>query len=144
MILPTQARYALVNSTNDNHIDDKIFGQPFALGALDTALPLSLAPADLFVVPHQVNHNLEDFDSILERLIGLAKPDAIVLIAAPAANGNKEIALPALGTKGFQLVSSIPSGAECLALYSSGTEEKQQPETKLTNGTHPREGNYRQ
>lgn len=77
MILPTQVRYALVNGINDNHTDDKIFGQPFALGALDTSLPPELAPADLFVILHQVIHNLKDFNGILERLIGLAKPDAI-------------------------------------------------------------------
>lgn len=139
MILPNQVRYALVNGTNDNHTDNKIFGQPFALGALDTTLPPDLAPADLFVIPHQVNHNLKDFNGILERLISLAKPDAIVLITAPAASHNKEIALPALKNKGFQLVSFIPSGIECLALYSSGTKEKQQPEKELTNGYHKEE-----
>ena len=44
MILQTQVRYALVNGINDNHTDDKIFGQPFALGALDTTLPQTLHP----------------------------------------------------------------------------------------------------
>lgn len=138
MILPTQVRYALVNGTNDNHTDDKIFGQPFSLGPLDTTLPPDFAPADILVIPHQVNLNLKDFNGILERLIGLAKPDANVLIAAPAASDNKESALDALKTKGFQLVSFIRSGAECLALYS-GTKEKQQPEEKLTNGYHQEE-----
>jgi acyl transferase domain-containing protein/NADPH:quinone reductase-like Zn-dependent oxidoreductase/NAD(P)-dependent dehydrogenase (short-subunit alcohol dehydrogenase family) len=139
MILPTQVRYALVNDTNDNHTDDKIFGQPFALGALDTTLAPDLAPADLFVIPHQVNHNLKDFNGVVERLLGLAKPGAIVLIAAPAGSNNKEIALSALKTKGFQLVSFIPSGAECLALYYSSTKDKQQSEKKLTNGYHKEE-----
>lgn len=139
MILPTQVRYALVNGTNDNQTDDKIFGQPFALGTLDTTLPPDLAPADLFVIPHQASNNLQDFNGIFERLMGLAKPGAIVLIAAAAAGNNTEIALPALKTKGFQLVSFIPSGAECLALYSSGTSEKQQPEKQLTNGYHKEE-----
>ena len=138
IILPTQVRYALVNSTNNN-TDDKIFGQPFALGALDTTSPTDHAPADLFVIPHQVVHDLEDFNGILECLIGLAKPDGLVLIAAPAVGNRKEIALHALRAKGFQLVSSISSGAECLALYSCGTKRNQQPEKQLTNGNHKKE-----
>ena len=133
MILPTQVRYALVNGTNDNHTDDRVPGQVFALGALDTTLPPDLAPADLFVIPHQVNQDFKDFNGILERLVGLANPDAIVLIAAPAASNNKETALPALKIKGFQLVSFIPSGAEGLALFSSGTK------AKYTNGIHKEE-----
>ena len=139
MILPTQVRYALVNGTYDNHKDNAIFGQPFALGALDTVLSPDLAPADLIIISRQVNHNLKDFDGILERLMTLAKPTAIVLIAAPAACDYKEIALPALKTKGFQLISSIPSGADRLALYSSGATEKQEPEKKLVNGYHREE-----
>ncbi|KAL8660348.1 MAG: hypothetical protein Q9202_006619 [Teloschistes flavicans] len=133
MILPTQIRYALVNGTNDNHIDGKISGQPFALGSSDIALPLDRAPADLVVIPHQVNHSLKDLNGILERLIGLARPDAKILVAAPAANNDKETMLPALNAEDFQIVSCIPSGAECLALYT-GTKGKQQAERNLTNG----------
>ena len=114
-------------------------GQPFALGALDTDFSPEIAPADLIVISHRVNHNLKDFNGIIERLMGLAKPDAIVLITAPAASNNKEIALPALRPKGFQLLSFIPLGAECLALYSSGATEKQEPEKKLVNGYHKEE-----
>ena len=136
MILPTQVRYALVHGTYDNHQDDAIFGQPFALGALDTVLSPDLAPADLIVVSHHVDHSPKDFDGILESLMSLAKPDAIVLLAAPAACNYKENALPALKAKRFRLVSFIPSGAECLALYSSGATEKQDTEKQLVNGNH--------
>ena len=139
VILPTQVRYALVNSSSDNNyaadIDDNIIGQSFALGALDDSLPIDIAPADLFVIPYQVSNNLKKkLDRILERLIHLATPNAMVLIAAAAASNNEEIASPALKAKGFQLISYIPAGTEYLALYSSGSKEKQQPE-KLTNGT---------
>lgn len=139
MILPSQIRYALVDGTIDNHTDNNIFGQPFALGALNTPLSPDIVPADLFIIRHHINHELKEFNGIVERLVGLAKPGAIVLITAPAAGNKREIALSALKTKGFQLVSFIPSGAECLALYSSGTEEKQQPEKKLTNDYHKEE-----
>ena len=131
MIRPTQIRYALVNGTNDNHTDET-FGQLFALDALDSTLPLELEPADLFVIPHQVSHNLEDLNGILERLISLAKPDAIFIIAAPAVSNKQKVVLPVLKTKGFELVSFIPSGEEGLTLYS-GTKEKP------TNGYHKEE-----
>ena len=138
MILPTQIHYALINNASHNHPSDQVFGQPFALGALDTPLPANLPAADLFIIPHHVNNKIKNLDSILERALGLAKPDATVLIAAPASSENKEIALPALKTKGFHLLSSIPSGTESLFLYSSGTNEKQ-PSEKLTNGYHKEE-----
>lgn len=111
IVLPIQVRYALINGSNENPIDDKIFGQSFALDALDTTL--DLASANLFVISHQVNHDIKNFNSIVERFIGLVKPSANFLIAAPAAGNNKEITLPALKTKGFKLVSFIPSGADC-------------------------------
>ena len=138
MILPTQVRYALVNASNANHGNGEIFGQPFALGALNTVLPSNLALADLFVVRRKASQAFEDFNGILERLVSLARPDAIVIISVPAASFNKEVALPALKNKGFQLISSISSGAECLALYHS-IKEKHQPEITLINGFHKEE-----
>jgi NADPH:quinone reductase-like Zn-dependent oxidoreductase/NAD(P)-dependent dehydrogenase (short-subunit alcohol dehydrogenase family) len=144
VIFSTQVRYAVVDGGSDNDpatdIDDDIFGQPFALGALDAPLPADIASADLFLISHQVSNDLkEGLDSILERLIHMAKPGAVVVIAAPAAASNiEEIALPTLKAKGFELVSCMPAGAECLVLYKhTGSNEKQRPE-KLTNGT-PRE-----
>lgn len=138
-ILPTQVRYALAHGAYDNHNENSTFGQPFALGDLGTVLSPEIAPADLVIISHGVDHNLKDFNDILERLMSLAKPDAIVLIAAPVACNYKEVALPALRTKGFQLRSFIPSGAECLALYTSAATEKQEPEKKLVNGYHMEE-----
>ena len=138
IILPTQVHYAVIDGAKHNHVDNQVFGQPFALGALDAPLPSNIAPADLFIIPQKVNHRIKNFNDIVERVLGLAKPDAMVLIAAPASSEDQEIALPPLKAKGFHLMSSIPSGTESVVLYSSGTNAKQQS-GRLTNGYHKEE-----
>ena len=100
-ILPTQVRHTLAHGACDNHNHNSILGQLFAVGALDTVSSPDIAPADLIVVSHRVSYNFKDFNGILERLMSLAKPDAIVLITTPAASNNKQVALPVLRIKGF-------------------------------------------
>lgn len=139
VIFPSQVRYAVVNGGSNNDpaadIDGDIFGQPFALGASDASLAADVASAELFLIPHQVSIDLkEGLESILERLIHTAKPGAVVVIAAPAAAAADNIGT--LTDKGFELISSMPAGAESLALYRhSGSNEKQRYGT-FTNGTH--------
>jgi zearalenone synthase (highly reducing iterative type I polyketide synthase) len=137
-ILPSQVRYALVQGTGDE-VDSNIFGQPFALGGLDGPSDPNITPADVFIIPSHVSTDLKsDIDRILDRLIGLAKPGAVVLMAAgAAASGDIEFAPSALKGRGFECTSLIPLEDEWLALYVSKSEEKKQQE-KLTNGTHPK------
>ncbi|KAE8350731.1 phenolpthiocerol synthesis polyketide synthase ppsB [Aspergillus coremiiformis] len=143
IILPTQVRYALVDAKVDNDpagdIDDDIFGKPFALGTQDTPLSADIAPADLFVIPHCVSNNHKhDLDSILERLLSLAKPGAVVAFAAAISN-SKEIS--ALKAKGFECTFNALSDGERLALYYRG-HETQEPENLtngITNGVHRKE-----
>ena len=136
MILPTQLRYTLIDGTNTDHGDDELFGRLFALDALDTISSPNVSPADLFVISHKSGQGLRNFNSVVERLIGLANPNAMVLISTPAADKTQEIALATLKTKGLQLVSFIPSGAECLALYSAGSKGTHEHKEALTNGFH--------
>ncbi|MCJ1312675.1 Reducing polyketide synthase rads1 [Agyrium rufum] len=131
MILPNQVRYALMEGTGDEQTNNKVFGQPFALGAADTTLSPDLNLADLIVVPDGVDRDAEDFNGVLERLFSLAKPDALVLVAGLVA--GKEIAFPAFQTKGLQLSSFIPSGSEGIALY------KQQLPKEVADGRHQKD-----
>lgn len=137
LILPSQVHYAVANGSSNNDpaadIDGDIFGQPFSLGASDAPLPVDVASAELFLIPHQVFIDLkEGLESILERLIPIAKPGTMVLIATPAAAGDIGI----LTDKSFELISFMPAGDKCLALYrNTGSNEKQSNGT-LTNGTH--------
>lgn len=141
VLLPIKVRYAVVDGGSNNDsatdIDNNTFGRPFALGALGAPLPADIASADLFVVPYQVSNNFKQgLDSILERLIRVAKPGAVVVIAAPAAAASniEEITSPMLKAKGFEIVSCMSASAECLVLYRyTGSNEKQRLE-KLTNG----------
>ena len=138
VILPSQVRYAVANGGNSNDptadINRDIFGQPFSLGAPDAPLPADLASAELFVVSHQVFIDVkESLEVILERLIRMAKPGAVVAIAAPVAAGD----VGALTNNDFELISSMPG----LALYRhTGSNDKQSDGTltnrTLTNGTH--------
>jgi len=135
-ILPTQVHYAVANSdiaTIANNASD-IFGQPFALGALDEPLPANLL-ADLLLIPHQVSKSIEEgLDNILERFMRMANPGAFVVIAAPAAGKAEKVAIPALKAKGFELIFSMP-GPESLSVYrNTGSNGKQQLEN-LDNGT---------
>lgn len=141
IILPTQVRYALVNSSTDNDyaadIEDNILGRPFAFGPLDAPLAADIAPADLFVIPYHVSNRLKkDLDSVLERLIRLAKPDAMVLVVFAAATGDSgKLPSLVLMANGFKLVSCIPAGFNSLALYHLGNKEKTQPERPSNGAT---------
>lgn len=144
-ILPTRVRYAIVESSSEKDAamtSADIFGQPFALNTSDAAVPADNASADLILVPHQVGKQLKDsLDSILERLILMTKPGALVIIAGPAAASNiTEITSPKLKAKGFELVSSMSAGAEDVVLYRHiVSNKKSQTGKPITNGTHREE-----
>ncbi|KAF1962478.1 hypothetical protein CC80DRAFT_499849 [Byssothecium circinans] len=135
LILPSQVRYALVHGTGDDHNDT--FGKPFALGSLDEPPDPSITPADVFIIPRHVITELRSgIGRILDRLFGLAKPSAVVLMAAEAcASDDIECASRALKTRDFERVSLIPSEGDWLALFSSGSEDTRPP-GRLANGIH--------
>lgn len=137
IINQSQVRYALVNSSTDNNrdadVEDKMSGQSFALGPVDRPLAADIPPADLILVPYHVKNNLgRDLASIIERLMGLAKPDATVLIVD--SDDNVKVFSSVLTAKGFELVASVPAGVGSLTLHQFGNKEKTQSE-RLTNGS---------
>lgn len=143
MILPSQVRFAVVNSVNSNSHgadnDGRAVGRSFALSAMDSPSTTDIALADLFVIPYEVSKNLENsLDSTLKSLVRLAKPDALVLVTGVPTSNEERIMPSRLKDKGFRFVSSIPAGPEYITLFSSGSEENQQLE-KLPNGTPTRE-----
>ena len=95
MSWPTALRDLMTTSRENLHHAQELQKRAHDKGAK----PRSYAPGEKFI--HNVFH-----------VSLLAEPDAIILITAPAASNNKEIALPALKTKGFQLASFIPSCTE--------------------------------
>jgi hypothetical protein len=127
-ILSTQVHYALVNTSDGTKNDADIFGQPFELGELEGPLPTDIAPADMLVISERVN-KLKGLKGILERLIGLTKPDATVVVVA-----TNDAIVAALEVKGFQLISNI-QGTEPLSLYS----RKEALRRMTTNGTTKQE-----
>ena len=138
VILSSHVRYAMLDDGSSKphtaDVDESVFGKSFTLGALSTPESKDIARADLILIPHKVSNDLaRSPDSNLERLSLMAKPGAIIIIAAPAAAGNiEEVASPTLKAKGFELVSTIPAPSERLVLYRhTGSNEKQ-----LTDGVH--------
>jgi hypothetical protein len=135
--LPTQVHYALVNSTNVSDaadVEGKGFGQTFSLGPLGSPLAAKRAPADVFVIEYHVSNILqEDFDSVLERLIHLAKPAATFPIVG-ATSGSGKLPSPMLKTKGLDHESFITVGTESLILYRCDKKDATQSE-ELVNGS---------
>lgn len=132
IVLPSQVRYGVVRGNADSKAE--VLGQPFALEA---PLAADVAHADLFVIPHNVSQNSQDFESVSESLARLAKPDAMILMvsAAPNDDGATSSSPPGhVPLQGFELVSCTPTGADSLALYHYATKNQTQPE-RLTNGS---------
>jgi NADPH:quinone reductase-like Zn-dependent oxidoreductase/NAD(P)-dependent dehydrogenase (short-subunit alcohol dehydrogenase family) len=125
LITPAHVRYGVIEDSSDKALlAENIFGQPFALGASDESLPVDTASADLIVVPHQVN------DSILERLLRMAKPGPVVVVAVSPS--------PVFNSKGFEVVTTISAGTERLFLYKRTDNDEKKLPRKIGNGT-PRE-----
>ncbi|KAF2258097.1 reducing polyketide synthase [Lojkania enalia] len=141
-ILPNQIRYAILNSVDESFTPDnqeRVFGKPFALNALDSESGMEKGLADLLILPNQISYNLDNQSGrVLERIIQLAKPEALLLLVGDATSDKEHIVPLTLKDKGFTLVYSIPAGNEYIALYSSSSKEMQKLE-RLTNGTHAKE-----
>ncbi|KAI1263636.1 KR domain-containing protein [Xylariaceae sp. FL1019] len=131
-ILPAQVRYALLEGdASDTDKADTRTGQPYALGPVDHPLPANLTPADLVVIPYFPNDTSNHLRGNLNRLMALAKPEAVVLIVST----TEEV--PLLSSifkgKGFQSVFSGAAGCGDLALSYFSNRTTSQPQT-LTNG----------
>ena len=139
ILLPHQVHYAVIDGDDGSgvaiDVSSNVFGQPFALSSLDVPLPAGIASADLFLIPAHATNNLkEGLNSTLERLALMAKPGAITIITADA-NQIEDIVSPTLEAKGFELVSSGPSGGEQVALYRNNGSVKKQRSESFTHGT---------
>ncbi|KAL6405245.1 putative KR domain-containing protein [Ilyonectria robusta] len=139
VINQTQIRYALANTADDEGpkgIDEDMLAQSFPLGPLDAPLAADIAHADLIVIPYHAIEDLKaDTDSIVERLISLAKPDSTVLLVdsdASSVGGNKFTSV--LAAKGFELSTSTPAGVGSLTLQQFSNKKSAQPE-RLSNGS---------
>lgn len=121
-VSPNRVHFAVATHKDGAGKPASSFGHAFELGDSGSPLPSDLPPADLLVVSPAVT-KLDNFDAILERALGLAKPDAIALVAA-----NTGAAKSVLQVGGFEIVSSIED-AEVPVLYSTRTKPH-------TNGVH--------
>lgn len=97
-----------------------MFGDVFLLGNTDEPLTTDVSAADVLVVA-QSAANLEDWNNILARLVGLCKPTAAVILATDEATSAFE-------AKGFRRVLGV-NGA---ALYHPQSEH-----TNNVNGNAP-------
>lgn len=93
------------------------YGQPFELSDSGSPLPANVPLADILIISPDTA-KLDNFDVVLRRSIGLAKPDAIALVSA-----NTDFAIPVLHDGGFQVVSRINDGKTPL-LYFARTEQE--------------------
>lgn len=139
VINQTQIRYALANTADKEGakgVDEDVLAQSFPLGPLDTPLAADIAHADLIVIPYHAIEGLKaGTDSIMERLISLAKPDSTVLLVdsdASSVGGNKFTSV--LAAKGFELSTSTPAGVDSLTLQQFSNKKSAQPE-RLSNGS---------
>ncbi|KAH8721624.1 KR domain-containing protein [Ilyonectria robusta] len=139
VINQTQIRYALANTADDEGpkgIDEDMLAQSFPLGPLDAPLAADIAHADLIVIPYHTIEDLKaDTDSIMERLISLAKPDSTVLLVdsdASSVGGNKFTSV--LAAEGFELSISTPAGVGSLTLRQFSNNKSTQTE-RLNNGS---------
>ena len=140
-IVPKQIHYAIFKEENDSDherdVDANAFGQSFRLHAKDAPLPPTVPPADLILIPPHVSNSLQQgLDSILERLVLMAKPGAMVVTATSAAGHTVEqTASPALEAKGFELVTRVAIDGENIAIHKNTGSSKRQTLERLTNGT---------
>ncbi|EPE35574.1 Thiolase-like protein [Glarea lozoyensis ATCC 20868] len=142
-ILTSQARYAVVDDFGDDFSNNDDNGlRSFKLDA-SVSVSETDSSVNLFIFScNAENGLLGDIDSIVKRLVTLATPDAAFIIATSASIPNTDIkeppSLPALNSKGFNLVASISDDVGQLFYYRSNNNIQDLPK-KLTNGTHPQE-----
>ncbi|KAF2180797.1 KR domain-containing protein [Zopfia rhizophila CBS 207.26] len=116
----SQIRYVVVKGAVDNaDVDtEKLFGEAFALDALEAASAGQILPADIFLVTHHVSAMLgKELEGILERMLRMAKSDAQVIMVDCSGLPPKTSALTA---KGLELKSRISLEGESLMLFSPG------------------------
>lgn len=110
------------------------FGTTFDLGAVDTPLSSGAGAADLLVVPVQACEKLgSELEKVMNRLIGLAKPDAMLIVSAPPGANWEDRLLPAL--TGFHVHATVTGSTHRPTIHLLRSERTEQSETKLTNGS---------
>lgn len=109
---PNRVHFAVATHDDEAGKRANSFGHVFELGDPGSPLPADLPLADLLVIS-PATAKLDNFSVVLERAIGLVKPDAIALVAA-----NTNVANSVLQDGGFEIVSSIEDD-QVPVLYSA-------------------------
>jgi zearalenone synthase (highly reducing iterative type I polyketide synthase) len=122
-ILSSQVDFAVASDISADLDKSLLFGSAFSLGPVGEALPTDFSPADVLVIPTSIT-TAKDAGGIVDRLAGLARPGAAVVVAV-----ESKVVQSALENKGFSCV---------FAMDGAGLYEQKSENTNGVNGTAKR------